>query len=41
LTYIGYLDAIKGYNDANWVTGSNNVKTTIGFVFLFGDAVIS
>jgi len=32
-TYIGYLDVIKGYSDANWVTDSNIVKSTTGYIY--------
>jgi len=40
LTYIGYPDVIKGCRDANWVTDSHSVKSTIGSAFMFdGDAV--
>ena len=40
LTYTSYPDAIKGYSDANWVTDSNSVKSTTGFVFMFGCAFV-
>jgi len=41
LTYTEYPDVILGYNDANWVTYSNSVKSTTGYVFMFGGADMS
>ena len=41
LTYTGYPDVMKGYSDANWVTNSNSVKSTTGYVFMFGGALCS
>ena len=41
LTYTVYLDVIKRYSDANWVTGSHNIKSTTGYVFMFGGATAS
>jgi len=31
----------KGYSYANWVTDSHDVKSTTGYVFMFGDVVVS
>ena len=31
---------IEGYSDANWVTDSDNVKSTSGFIFMLGGAAI-
>jgi len=41
LTYIGYPDVIKVYRDANRVTDSHNVKSTIGYVFMFDGVTAS
>lgn len=41
LHYSGYPNVIEGYSDANWVTDSHDVKSTSGYVFLLGGAVIS
>ena len=41
LTYTEYPDVIVGYNDANWVTNSNSVKSTTGYIFMFGGADVS
>ena len=41
LIYTGYPDIIEGHNDANWVTDSNSVKLTTGYVFMFGGVIMS
>jgi len=41
LTYTEYPNIIKGYSEANWVTDSHSVKSTTGYVFLFGGAAVS
>ena len=41
LTYTKYPNIIKYYSYANWVTDSNGVKFTTGYVFMFGGAVVS
>ena len=41
LTYIGHSDVIQDYSDANWVTNSNSVKSTSGYVFIFSGADVS
>ena len=41
LTYTGYPDVMEGYSDANWVNDSNSVKSTSGYVFMFGGAPVS
>jgi len=40
-TYTGYPDVMEGYIDANWVTDSNSVKFTAGYVLMFGAAAVS
>ncbi|PHT31151.1 hypothetical protein CQW23_27488 [Capsicum baccatum] len=35
------LQKNKGYSDANWITGSNEVKFTSGYVFTIGGGVVS
>ena len=32
---------IEGYSDATWITGSNDVKSTTGYVFILGGGVVS
>ena len=41
LHYNKYPAVIEGYSDANWITGSNEVKSTSGYVFLLGRRVVS
>jgi len=41
LTYIVYPDVIEGYSDANCVTDFHSVKSTTGYVFMFGGAIVS
>ena len=41
LTYTGYLNVIKGYNNANWITDSNSVKSTTGYIFMSNGAAMS
>jgi len=41
LTYTRYCDVIEGYSDTNWVTDSNSVESTVGYVFVFGGAAVS
>jgi len=41
LTYTRYSEVIEGYSDTNWVTDSHSIKSTIGYVFIFGGAIVS
>src|SRR5436190_18628337 len=41
LTYTRYPNVTEGYSDANWVTDSNSVKSTSGYVFIFGGVAVS
>ena len=41
LHYNKYPAAIDGYSDANWITGSNDVKSTSGYVFILGGEAVS
>jgi len=41
LTYTGYPNIIEGYSDDNCVTDSHSVKSTTGFVFMFGGVDVS
>ncbi|KAF3655280.1 hypothetical protein FXO38_00338 [Capsicum annuum] len=36
-----YPTVLKGYSDANWITGSNEVKSTSGYVFTIGGGAVS
>ena len=41
LHYNKYPAVIEGYSDANWITGSNEVKSTSGYVFILGGGTVS
>ena len=41
LHYNKYHVVIEGYSDANWITGSNDVKSTSGYVFILGGGAVS
>ena len=41
LHYNKYLAVIEGYSDAHWITGSNDVKSTSGYVFILGGGAVS
>ena len=41
LQYEKYPSVIEGYSDANWITGSNDTKSTSGYVFTLGNGAIS
>ena len=36
-----YPAVIEGYSDANWITGSNDIKSTSGYVFILGGGAVS
>ncbi|PHU28755.1 hypothetical protein BC332_00848 [Capsicum chinense] len=41
LHYNKYSAVLEGYSDANWITGSNEVKSTSGYVFNIGEGAVS
>ncbi|MCF8704107.1 hypothetical protein L3055_11275, partial [Corynebacterium sp. MC-02] len=41
LHYNKYPAVIEGYSDANWITGSSEVKSTSGYVFTVGGGAVS
>ncbi|KAF3683836.1 hypothetical protein FXO38_00569 [Capsicum annuum] len=41
LHYNKYPAVIEGYSDANWITGSNEVKSTSGYIFIIGGGAFS
>lgn len=40
LHYTKYPSVVEGYSDANWITGSNDTKSTSGYVFTLGNGAI-
>ena len=41
LHYTEYPAILEGYCDANWKTGTKDTKSTSGYVFTLGEAVVS
>ncbi|PHT29833.1 hypothetical protein CQW23_30598 [Capsicum baccatum] len=41
LHYTKYPVVLEGYSDANWITESNEVKSTSGYVFTIGGRAVS
>ena len=41
LHYNKYPSVIEGYSDANWITGSSEVKSTSGYVLTIGGGAVS
>ncbi|KAK6161187.1 hypothetical protein DH2020_004568 [Rehmannia glutinosa] len=41
LCYKGFPSVLEGYSDANWITDNSEIKSTSGFVFMFGGAAIT
>lgn len=37
ICYKGFPCVVEGYSDANWITDSSDVKSTLGYVFLLGE----
>jgi len=41
IEYSGFPAVLKGYNDANWISHSNEIKSTSGYVFTLGGGAIT
>jgi len=41
LRYINYSPVLKGYNDANWIVDTDESKSTSGYIFTLGGAILS
>ncbi|CAL8086908.1 unnamed protein product [Prunus armeniaca] len=41
LKYSGFLAVLEGYSDANWISDSDEMKSTSGYVFTIGGGVVS
>jgi hypothetical protein len=39
--YSGHLAMLEGYSDSNWISDVDDIKATCGYVFTFGDGVVS
>ncbi|WJZ97100.1 hypothetical protein VitviT2T_015734 [Vitis vinifera] len=41
LCFSGFPSVLEGYSDANWISDSNEMKSTSGYVFILGGSAIS
>ena len=41
ILYSGLPTMLEGYNDANWISGSDEIKSTSGYVFTLGGGVVA
>ena len=41
IVYTGYPTVLEGYNDANWISDSEDTKATSGYMFTLGGTAIS
>ncbi|RVW26450.1 Retrovirus-related Pol polyprotein from transposon TNT 1-94 [Vitis vinifera] len=41
LCFSGFPSVLEGFSDANWISDSDEVKSTSGYVFIFGRSVVS
>ena len=41
IRYGGFPFVLEGYNDANWISYSDETKSTSGYVFTLGDGAIT
>ncbi|XP_075083321.1 secreted RxLR effector protein 161-like [Nicotiana tabacum] len=41
ILYSGFPSSLEGYNDANWISDSDETKSTSGYVFTLGGGAIS
>ena len=41
LTYCGFPSVLEGYSETNWISNSDELKSTSGYVITFGGGAIS
>ena len=41
ILYSGFPTVLKGYNDANWISNSDEIKSTSGYIFTLGGDVVA
>jgi len=41
ILYSGFLVVLEGYNNANCISDSNEIKSTSGYIFILGSGVVS
>jgi hypothetical protein len=41
ILYSGVFIVLEGYNDANWILDSDEIKSTNGYIFILGGGTVS
>jgi hypothetical protein len=41
ILYSGFPTVLEGYSDANWISDSDEIKSTSGYIFILGGGVVS
>ena len=41
ILYSGFPAVLEGYNDANWISNSDEIKSTSDYVFTLGGGVVA
>ena len=41
ILYSGFPIVLEGYNDSNWISYSNEIKSTSGYLFTLGGGVVA
>jgi len=41
IEYSGFLAVLEGYNNANWISDSYEIKSTSGYVFTLGGGAVT
>ncbi|RVW43650.1 Retrovirus-related Pol polyprotein from transposon TNT 1-94 [Vitis vinifera] len=41
LCFSGFPSVLEGYSDANWISNSDEMKSTSGYVFILGESAVS
>ena len=41
IIYSGFPTVLEEYSDANWISDSNEIKSTSGYVFILGGGAIA
>jgi hypothetical protein len=39
--FTGYPKVLKGFSDSNWISDTDGIKATSGYVFTLGGGVVS
>ena len=41
LCFSGFSSVLEGFSDANWISNSDEMKSTSGYVFILGGSAVS